>query len=151
MATTAARFSDFDVDAVLARVERGGTSAPKMRPAPAPQRHKQPRLVRVKPRSKEDQQADAKRRIKAVAKILCVSMVLLTLLGLYIYTKVLLNEYNTKYETLSTQYAEAVSENVRLTSEVTAKYSVGNIAAYAEDQLGMIKKSDYQINYFRVD
>ncbi len=151
MATNAVTLKDFDLNRFLTEMPEvnTGTAAPKLEPAPQPVR--KPKVVPNRPRSKESLKKEAKRGVVMTVKVLCVSMVLLSLLGLYIYSKVVLENYNSDMAALTAEYKEAVSENVRLTSEVSSKFSVGNIAAYAEDQLGMIKKNDYQINYFRVD
>lgn len=119
--------------------------------APVIEKPAKPRLVPTKPRTGKELDREAKiARINAV-KIIAVTMVMVVLLGSLILCRVKITEYTYKAEHLQAQIDEAKSENVRLNNEVKSMYSIGNIAAYAEEKLGMIKRDSYQVNYFSVD
>ncbi len=142
MAGSIANVYDFDM---FSSRGTAGSAAPKIsRPA-------KPRLVKEKARSAKELKREAKAsRINAL-KVLIASALLLVLVGSLIYGRVQIMEISAKADELQVQYREAQSENVRLESEVKSMYSIGNISAYAEDELGMIKKDTYQVNYFSVD
>lgn len=142
MAGSIANVYDFDM---FSSRGAAGSAAPKIsRPA-------KPRLVKEKARSAKELKREAKAsRINAL-KVLIASALLLVLVGSLIYGRVQIMEISAKADELQIQYREAQSENVRLESEVKSMYSIGNISAYAEDELGMIKKDTYQVNYFSVD
>lgn len=141
----AANAMAFDFDMFDNTKNRMGTAAPKInRPA-------KPTIVREPARSKKQLKAEARAARLYAAKVLTVSAVLLVLLGTLIFGRVKIMEISSQAEKLQIQYNEAISENVRLESEVKSMYSIGNISAYAEDELGMIKKDCYQVNYFSVD
>ncbi len=135
----------FDFDLFVNNKNSMSTSAPKVsRPA-------KPKLVREPARSGRQLKSEARAARVYTLKVLTVSAVLLVLLGTLILGRVKIMEISAQAEKLRTQYNEAVSENVRLESEVKSLYSIGNISAYAEDELGMIKKDCYQVTYFSVD
>ena len=122
-----------------------GTAAPKInRPA-------KPYVVPKKPRSKQAIKREEKAARIYTVKILFVSVITIILIGSLIFGRVKIAEISAETEAISAQYREAQSENVRLQSEVKAMYSGSNVAAYAEDKLGMIKKDCYQVNYFSID
>ena len=119
--------------------------------APEIKRPAKPRLVKEPVRSKKQLKEEAKAARLYAVKVLSVSAVLLVLLGSLILGRVQIMEISSQADKLRVQYNEAISENVRLESEVKSMYSIDNISAYAEDELGMIKKDGYQVNYFSVD
>ena len=59
-------------------------------------------------------------------------------------------DLDSQKQEIQVQIKEAESENVRLRSTVDSMYSIVNISAYAQKNLGMIKKDGYQINYYEV-
>ncbi|MBQ7595759.1 MAG: septum formation initiator family protein [Clostridia bacterium] len=126
-----------------------GTAAPKK--APAKQKTVRPHIVKEKPRTKEDLKRSARFSALSTLKVFVGAAVILVLLGMVIFGRVMVVEYASQAEELTARYEEALSENVRLTSEVAAMYSKENISDYAENELGMIKKDDYQPIYFSVE
>ena len=126
-----------------------GTAAPKK--APSKQKPAKPHIVKERPKTKEELKTSAKLSALSTLKVFAGAAVILVLLGMIIFGRVMVVEYASKAEALSQRYEEALSENVRLTSEVAAMYSKGNISDYAENELGMIKKDDYQPIYFSVE
>ena len=153
MASAAKSFSyNFDINnySDLMGSSYTGTSAPKKAPVrkrPAVRPH----VVKAKPKTKEELKKSAWLSAFSTFKVLCGAAVVLVLLGMIIFGRVMVVEYASKAQELTARYEEALSENVRLTSEVASMYSQGNISDYAENELGMIKKDDYQPNYFSVD
>lgn len=135
----------YDFDLFDNSKNRMGTAAPEIK------KPKKPEIVREKPRTKKELKAEAQAARLYAVKILAVSVTLLVLLGSLIYGRVQIMEITAETEDLQNQLREAQSENVRLESEVKSMYSIGNISAYAEENLGMIKKDCYQVNYFSVD
>ncbi len=126
-----------------------GTAAPKK--VPSKQKPAKPHIVKERPKTKEELKKSAKLSALSTLKVFAGAAVILVLLGMIIFGRVMVVEYASKAEALSQRYEEALSENVRLTSEVAAMYSKGNISDYAENELGMIKKDDYQPIYFSVE
>lgn len=137
--------SAYDFDLFDNTKNRIGSAAPEIKKVA------KPRLVKAPVRSQKELQREAKAARLFTAKVLAVSAVLLVLLGSLIYGRVMIMEVSSQADKLQVEYNEAISENVRLQSEVKAMYSIENISAYAEDELGMIKKDGYQVNYFSVD
>lgn len=152
MASTAEKFSfDFNIDdySSLLKGSAGSSAAPQRAPVRKPL--KKPFIIKEKPRSKEELRLSAKYSLITMLKTFFVSAVILFFIGTLIFGRVKVVDYAAKAQELSARYDEAVSENVRLSSEVASKYSAGNISDYAENELGMVKKDDFQINYFSVD
>lgn len=119
--------------------------------APQVAKPERPKPVPNKPRSRAELRNEARESRRSAFKILFISAVLLLLLGSNIYGNVVILELEAEKETLSQNYSEAQSENVRLESLVSSTYSINNISAYAEEKLGMIKKDNYQTLYFSVE
>ncbi len=142
-ANTSYSFGDFRFEDYLRDAE--SSAAPKIKKVPAPQ------LVPERKRSKREIEREAKLSRVFAFRILTLSAVLLVFLGMLIYGRVQIMNVASEVDKLQTQYIEAQSENVRLESEVKEMYSVNNIVTYAEEELGMVKKDNYQINYFSVD
>lgn len=135
----------YDFDLFDNTKNRMGTAAPEIKRVP------KPKLVETPPRSKKELQREARLSRLYAFRILTISAVLLVLLGSLIYGRVMIMEISAEADKLNTEYNEAVSENVRLQNEVKSMYSIENISEYAENELGMINKDEYQVNYFSID
>ena len=153
MAASTAKNFDFNFNindySELMGLSYAGSAAPKK--APERKLPERPHIVKEKPRSKKDLKRAAKLSRLATLRVLAVSCVILVLLGIIIFGRVMIEEYASQADKLTAMYEESVSENVRLKSEVASMYSIGNISEYAENELGMVKKNDYQPNYYSVD
>ncbi len=134
---------DFDLDLFDKSVNK--TAAPKIDKPVKP--HEVPRRARTQSELKKEASYT---RFQAF-KIVVVSMLFLAILGSAVYCRAVCMSLDVKMQNIQVQIDEAQSENVRLRSTVDSMYSIVNISAYAEKNLGMIKKDGYQINYYEID
>ncbi len=135
----------YDFDLFDNTINRKSAAAPKVE-APV-----KPHVVPRKPRSRKSLKEEAKYSRRQAVKIALVSLLLLTFLGTSVYCRAVVMDLDAQKQDLETVMQEAQSENVRLRSTVDSMYSIVNISAYAEKNLGMIKKDGYQINYYEVN
>lgn len=135
----------YDFDLFDNSVNRKSAAAPKV-DAPV-----KPHAVPKKPRSRADLKSEAQYTRRQAVKIALVSLLLLVFLGSSVYCRAVVMDLDAKKQEIQTTIKEAQSENVRLRSAVDSMYSIDNISAYAEKNLGMIKKDGYQINYYEVN
>ncbi|MBQ8782188.1 MAG: hypothetical protein IJZ57_00240 [Clostridia bacterium] len=135
----------YDFDLFDNTINRKSSAAPKV-DAPV-----KPHVVPKKPRSRRDLKEEAKYSRRQAVKIALVSLLLLVFLGSSVYCRAVVMDLDAQKQELETVMQEAESENVRLRSTVDSMYSIVNISAYAEKNLGMIKKDGYQINYYEVN
>ena len=126
----------------------GNNTAPKKKASP--KKGFEPYAVpKKKINSKQLKNEEKASRIWAF-RIIAICAALLVVFGSVIYGRAKIFELEKEYKDLETQYNEAQSEKIRLESTVESMYSIGNISAYAETNLGMIKKDSCQINYYSV-
>ncbi len=135
----------YDFDLFDNSINRKSAAAPKIE-TPV-----KPYVVPKKPRSRSQLKKEAQYSRRQAVKIALVSLLLLAFLGSSVYCRAVVMELDSKKQSLQTEITEAQSENVRLRSTVESMYSIVNISAYAEKNLGMIKKDGYQINYYEVN
>lgn len=119
--------------------------------APVIVRPSAPKVISRPQRSAKELKIEAKRSNIYAFRIILVSVALFSLLVSPILIRVQIMETSAEIDKIQAQYSEAQSENARLESEVKAMYSENNIASYAEDELGMIKKDNCRINYYSVE
>lgn len=135
----------YDFDLFDNTKNRKSAAAPKV-DAPA-----KPHVVPRKPRSEKSLKAEAGyTRLEAI-KIVVASVLLLLILGSSVYCRAMIMDLDVQTQEIQVQIDEARAENVRLRSTVESMYSIVNVSAYAEKNLGMVKKDGYQINYYEVD
>lgn len=151
MASAAKSFSSFDINNYSELLNSSYTSTAAPKKIPEKKKTVTPHIVKERPKTKKELSKAALVSAFRTLKVLAGAAIILALLGIIIFGRVMVVEYTAKAEELTTRYEEALSENVRLTSEVASMYSKGNISQYAENELGMVKKDDYQPNYFSVD
>lgn len=82
-----------------------------------------------------------------IAMILAIGV----LLAFSIFSMVKLNETTSQINTVQAQLREQQSENVRLSAELGSEMSLSNVAAYAEQNLGLSKADSSQISYISVE
>ncbi|MBQ8228470.1 MAG: hypothetical protein IJZ88_05590 [Clostridia bacterium] len=134
----------YDFDLFDNTKNRKSSAAPKT-DAPV-----KPQAVPKKSRTRSELKKEAGYTRKEAFKIVFVSLLLLAFLGSSVYCRAMVMDLDSQKQEIQVQIKEAESENVRLRSTVDSMYSIVNISAYAEKNLGMIKKDGYQINYYEV-
>lgn len=93
------------------------------------------------------------RRVNSIKPSVFIMMILSigVLLGFSIFSMVKLNETTSQINTVQSQLREQQSENVRLSAELGSKMSLSNVAAYAEQNLGLSKADSSQISYISIE
>lgn len=81
------------------------------------------------------------------AKILAVSLLLLTMLSALLYGRFKVDELDREISNINTQITAAQSENVRLNMQIDSVISLKNVEDYAQTKLGMVKMENHQIEY----
>ena len=82
----------------------------------------------------------------AVVAILCVALI-----APNIFSRIKVNELNSKIVEMTMELNEVKSENTRLDMELKSKISLENVQNYAENVLGMVKRDRYQVHYFNIE
>lgn len=117
-----------------------------------PQKRQQPiqnpRIVRKKPKTKQQLRREAIASALNTMKIFVVAIVLFSMFGGILYSRVSLTLLERDAENIKTELAAAQSENVRLTMELDSLVSDKTVDEYAVGVLGMQKLERYQIHYF---
>ena len=120
-------------------------------PQRAPQ--KKPQQMRMSPKQKAARNARRKAAEKKWAqivmgmKIASVSILVLFMLAVNIYSKVILSESVRELSVAKNQLDQLQSEHVRLQSELDYRSAATNIDEYATKVLGMVKADSQQIVY----
>ena len=118
-------------------------------PARSPRRPEPPRLVPPKKRAKRVQNAAVSAiRIARIALICVAAFIMLSLL---IYQRAQLAMLDVERVHAQEQLTKAKSETVRLESLFNSKVSVESVEEYAKKELGMVKRSSYQVHFFPND
>lgn len=124
-----------------------GTAVPKTRPNPAPQRAHRPRVIQ---KTKKQLKAETRRSRAAALRITVIAAVVFFALGLHIYCQVQVNELDQQLTDINQQIAVLESDNTRRNMELNANVSLDKVDEYARNELGMVKISDYQVNYVKL-
>ena len=126
-----------------------GTAVPKTRPNPAsePQRAPRPRVVR---KTKKQLNAEMKRSRAVAIRIGAIAAVIFIALGFHIFFQVQVNELDQELADLNQQISVIESDNTRRNMELGANVSLDKVDQYARNELGMVKISDYQVNYIKL-
>lgn len=79
--------------------------------------------------------------------VVCAAIVVVAVIGLFIYNNVMLMELNAQMNTVTAQLQEAEKQSEVLSATLEAKMSVGAVQMAAEDDLGLVKMDKSQIHY----
>lgn len=86
----------------------------------------------------------------SIIKVAVVGIIALFLFSLVINSYVQLNEVYTQISSANTTLNEMRSSNVRMQTELEGQASIRNIKEYAENQLGLQKLDQSQIQYIQI-
>lgn len=81
------------------------------------------------------------------AKVLAISLLLLTMLSALLYGRFKVDELDREISSINTEITAAQSENVRLNMQIDSVISLKNVEDYAQTKLGMVKMENHQIEY----
>lgn len=126
-----------------------GTAVPKTHPNPAP-RKKGVARPRVIQKNNKQLRQEALRSRAAAVRVLAIATVLFLLLGAQIYSQVKVDELDQQLTDIQQQIAVVESDNTRRNMELNANVSLEKVDQYARNELGMVKISDYQVNYVKL-
>lgn len=126
-----------------------GTAVPKTRPNPAP-RTRKARRPRVIQKSQKQLRAEARRSRAAAVRIVAIAVTLFLVLGFQIYSQVQVDELDQQLNAIHQQISVIESDNTRRNMELNANVSLEKVDQYAKNELGMVKISDYQVNYVKL-
>lgn len=112
-------------------------------PAKKPKREQtQMRVIKTKTKKRA--------QISPMVKLTAISLIIATVLSI-ILTQVALTEVTMQISEANEQYNDAVSEKVRLDSEMSALISVKNVEKVATQELGLSKIDESQIEYISLN
>ena len=111
-----------------------GTAVPKTRPNPAPQQLR----------------AEARRSRAVAIRVVALAAVLFLVFGFKIYSQVQVDELDQKLDAINKEISVIESDNTRRNMELNANVSLEKVDQYARNELGMVKISDYQVNYVKL-
>ncbi len=106
---------------------------------PKEQEVKQPKIVRV-PKAKSVKQTSP-------IKVLFFMAVVLFMTFSVMYSRAELTELSAQVNSVTKQYEELQSENIRLTTELEERISLENVEEYAATELGLEKLDPAQVEY----
>jgi len=106
---------------------------------PKEQEVKQPKIVRV-PKAKPVKQTSP-------IKVLFFMAVVLFMTFSVMYSRAELTELSAQVNSVTKQYEELQSENIRLTTELEERISLENVEEYAATELGLEKLDPAQVEY----
>lgn len=146
-----ARYQKYS-DADFARFE---TSAPAYNQnaarklAPKPEASPKPPMRLVERKKKTVAQARREMKIGArqAAKILAVSVFLLSMFAVLLYGRLRVDELTREVDAAAVQLQEAQDEYTRLNMQLDSEFSLERVETYAQDVLGMTKVEGYQIEH----
>ena len=126
-----------------------GTAVPKTRPNPTPQTRKvrRPRVVR---KSQKHLRAEARRSRAVAIRVVALAAVLFMVFGFKIYSQVQVDELDSQLDAIQKEISVIESDNTRRNMELNANVSLEKVDQYAKYELGMVKISDYQVNYVKL-
>lgn len=81
------------------------------------------------------------------AKIIVISLFLLTMLAALLYSRVQVDELDRQIAATKTNITAAQSENIRLNMQLDSMISLKKVEEYAQMNLGMVKVESHQIEY----
>ena len=137
--------------ASYARAEyQRGSAVPSVRPrqpASAPRRAPRPKVVK---KTRAQLRAETRRSRAMAIKIMAVATVLFTMIAFQIYSQVRVDELDRQLADINSQISIMESDNTRLSMEIGANVELSKVEEYAQNTLGMVKVSDYQVQYLNI-
>lgn len=109
---------------------------------------KRPELVEPKPVSKKQLAAEVKASRVAAARACVIALAVLIILGSLIYNRVVLTNCQSELLEANRALETAQSENIRLNMKFNSMMSMDKVEEYAQSELGMVKRENYQVRYF---
>lgn len=122
---------------------RVSTAAPEKKNKKTPIK---PKVVREKPKTKQQLRAEAADRKRTLLKLTVVCSVLFILFAAVLQSRVTILTNAAEQAKQEVTLKAAESEGVRLKAELDSKFSLNNVEAYAK-KAGMQKIERYQIYY----
>lgn len=110
----------------------------------------QPKLLREKPISKKRAYAEAKVSRAAAAKACAFALMMLIVIGSLIYCRVVLTNLRVELNNAKTELSASESEYTSLRMRYNSILAPDKVEEYARDELGMVKRENYQIRYFDI-
>jgi len=117
-------------------------------PKRAEEKRREFKVVEPKRKTKNEIRQEKAKDARLVARVVSVSLVLFTLIGMQIFANLRLNEISTLYAAEQKRLEIAQSENVRLQAAVDKMIKPETISELAETKLGMIQRENYQVSFF---
>lgn len=117
-------------------------------PKRAEERRKEFKIVEPQRKTKKEIQLEKAKDARLVMRVVVVSLMLFTLIGMQIFTNLRLNEISAYYEEQQNRLKIAESENVRLQMEFDSMVAPEKISELAETKLGMVQRENYQVSFF---
>lgn len=134
----------FDLD--LFDVSKSGYA-----PAYKPERKvQQPELLKEKPISQKKAYADAKHSRATAAKACAAALMLLLVIGSLIYCRVILTNLQVDLNNARSELSASESEYTSLKMKYNSMLAPDKVEDYARNELGMVKRENYQIRYFDI-
>lgn len=109
-----------------------------------------PKLLEQKLPSPQQSAGEAKRSALAAVKASVFALVMLVVLGSLIYSSVVLTNLKADLAKANSQLKTSQSENIALQMKFNSMMSMDKIEEYAQSNLGMVKRENYQIRYFDI-
>lgn len=120
-------------------------------PAEQPKRKiQQPKLLRENQISGKRAYAEAKVSRAAAVRACAFALMMLIVIGSLIYCRVVLTNRNIELNNAKTELAASQSEYTSLEMKYHSLLAPDKVEAYARDELGMVKRENYQIRYFDI-
>ncbi len=120
-------------------------------PALKPERKtQQPKLLKEKPISRKTASAQAKVSRAAAAKACAVAFMLLMVIGSLIYCRVILTDLQVDLNNAKSELSASESEYTSLKMKYNSILAPDKVEEYARNELGMVKRENYQIRYFDI-
>lgn len=120
-------------------------------PAEQPKRKiQQPKLLRERPINSKTAIAQAKVSRAAAARACAFALMMLIVIGSLIYCRVILTDKRVKLNEARTELAASESEYTSLKMRYNSILAPDKVEEYARDELGMVKRENYQVRYFDI-
>lgn len=126
-----------------------GTAVPKARPTSTPKTRPAAR-PRVIQKTDKQLRQETQRSRAASLWIMATAVVLFALIAFHLYGNAQVAELDQTLGELNQQIAVIESDNTRRNMELNASISLDKVDSYARNELGMVKISDYQVNYVKL-
>ena len=126
-------------------------AARKLEPAPkkntAAKKKPQMQLIEKPKKTYNQLKKEMHRSALQTAKIISISLLLLTMLSTLLYGRLKVDELDRQISSKQSQITAAQSANVQLNMKLDSIISLKNVEQYAQTNLGMVKMENHQIEY----